>query len=404
MIGRAVLQAEQPGLHSGADMASADRHREIVDFTISFESHVTELVDDLMRHQMAMIRELAPAEDPAAVEAQRDATAVGVATVLSAIRVPDDMPTRLPPASTRLVRSAVRRGVGLDALRRSYRVAHGVFQEHVFRHAIRMGLPTTTLREITASLFRYYDLVPELVVAAYAREEADVRASIDRGRHVRIERVLAGADDEDLGYDVGGVHIAVVLDPDCRTDVGTRLSAVLGADVLAHTTPTGHGWVWLAARELEVQAVEEHLRGLIGEGHAGVSEREAGTNGFVGAHHKATIALRLGAMRDVRVTPYRDVGLEALAFGGEDIAVDFVRAELGRLADDSRRVSLLRDTLLEYFANSSSTAATARALSIAERTVTYRLRRAEDLLGRPVSERRADLETALRLHGVLDVG
>jgi len=39
---------------------------------------------------------------------------------------------------------------------------------------------------------------------------------------------------------------------------------------------------------------------------------------------------------------------------------------------------------------------------VAERTVTYRLRRAEELVGKPLSSRRAEIEAALRLHRVLD--
>jgi DNA-binding PucR family transcriptional regulator len=38
---------------------------------------------------------------------------------------------------------------------------------------------------------------------------------------------------------------------------------------------------------------------------------------------------------------------------------------------------------------------------VSERTVTYRLRHAEELLGRPLTTRRAELETALRLHRLL---
>jgi DNA-binding PucR family transcriptional regulator len=36
-------------------------------------------------------------------------------------------------------------------------------------------------------------------------------------------------------------------------------------------------------------------------------------------------------------------------------------------------------------------------LNVAPRTVSYRLRRAEDLLGHPIASRRAELEAALRL-------
>jgi DNA-binding PucR family transcriptional regulator len=105
----------------------------------------------------------------------------------------------------------------------------------------------------------------------------------------------------------------------------------------------------------------------------------------------------------VRVRAYRDVALEALVFGDPASARDFARAELGPLAEDSQRAAVLRETLRAYFDAGSSTREAARSLRIAERTVTYRLRRAEALIGRVLSERRAELEAAVRLHCVLDI-
>ena len=104
-----------------------------------------------------------------------------------------------------------------------------------------------------------------------------------------------------------------------------------------------------------------------------------------------------------RVSAYSEVALEALAFGGQDVARDFARAELGLLADDGERTETLRRTVQTYFASGNSAAAAAASLGIAERTVTYRLRRAEELVGRPLSTRRAEIEAALRLHRVLDL-
>ncbi len=54
------------------------------------------------------------------------------------------------------------------------------------------------------------------------------------------------------------------------------------------------------------------------------------------------------------------------------------------------------------FQAGGSAAAAAAELGVAERTVTYRLRRAEALVGRPLATRRAEIETALRLHRVFE--
>jgi DNA-binding PucR family transcriptional regulator len=74
------------------------------------------------------------------------------------------------------------------------------------------------------------------------------------------------------------------------------------------------------------------------------------------------------------------------------------RAELGPLAGPAAaRHRHLRDTLEAWFAARENVSATATALEIAPRTVSYRLRRTEALLGHPIAARRAELEAALRL-------
>lgn len=62
----------------------------------------------------------------------------------------------------------------------------------------------------------------------------------------------------------------------------------------------------------------------------------------------------------------------------------------------------LRTTLGAWFDARESVSATAEALEIAPRTVTYRLRRAESLLGHAIAERRAEIETALRLQRLFE--
>jgi hypothetical protein len=372
---------------------------EIRAFTRSFEPHVGALVRDMA--QRAAERRQSGGESMAT--ALYDSGPVGVATALSAIRVPGDLPAGLLPSSLRTVRQSAHHGEPVELVWHTYTDAHAIFQEHLFAHAARQGTDLATLREIIRRLFEYYDWTLPAVTEAYERELA-ARLSDDQQRRRRlVERLLAGDGTVDLGYKLDRLHVAIVLDPGCAAELPAMLAADVGVEILASGLPGEVTWLWVPADEVDPGELADRLARLVGAGHAGISEAQHGLGGFISTHQKAAIALRLGAARDALVTRYRDVALEAVAFGGEAMAVEFTRAELGGLAEDSERGEGLRQTLGAYFAHGGSTTAAAADLGIAERTVTYRLRRAEELLGRPISERRADLETALRLFAVLDL-
>jgi DNA-binding PucR family transcriptional regulator len=79
----------------------------------------------------------------------------------------------------------------------------------------------------------------------------------------------------------------------------------------------------------------------------------------------------------------------------------FVRRELGGLAPDDGEdaaAERLRATVLAYL-ESGMDGAAAR-LAVHRNTVRYRLHQAEALLGRPVTERRRELELALLCAGL----
>ena len=71
--------------------------------------------------------------------------------------------------------------------------------------------------------------------------------------------------------------------------------------------------------------------------------------------------------------------------------------ELHGLDGADARSGRLRETLRAYFASGQNASAAAALLGVHEHTVSYRLRTIEERLGRPVTARRAELETALRL-------
>ena len=68
---------------------------------------------------------------------------------------------------------------------------------------------------------------------------------------------------------------------------------------------------------------------------------------------------------------------------------------LGPLADDDGHSSLLRDTLRVFLQEGGSFKATAERLTLHKNTVQYRVRKAEESLGRPVGEDRLNVGLAL---------
>ncbi len=78
-------------------------------------------------------------------------------------------------------------------------------------------------------------------------------------------------------------------------------------------------------------------------------------------------------------------------------AEQFARRELGLLAADDDASARLRATLAVFFECGLKLATTARRLGIHQNTVTYRIQRVEDLLGHAISERRFELEAALKV-------
>jgi DNA-binding PucR family transcriptional regulator len=73
-----------------------------------------------------------------------------------------------------------------------------------------------------------------------------------------------------------------------------------------------------------------------------------------------------------------------------------VLSTLGSLAADDEQHARLRDTLLLFLHVGGSYKMTAERLMLHKNTVQYRIRKAEESLGRPVAERQQDVELALR--------
>jgi hypothetical protein len=95
-------------------------------------------------------------------------------------------------------------------------------------------------------------------------------------------------------------------------------------------------------------------------------------------------------------TSYGDVELPALLTADLGAARTFVRRELGPLANPGAPMSDLRATLT-YLEEQNSPHSAAQRLHVSRNTVSYRVKRAEELLGQEWRQRRYELQAALLL-------
>ena len=85
-----------------------------------------------------------------------------------------------------------------------------------------------------------------------------------------------------------------------------------------------------------------------------------------------------------------------MMLGSSDLLRAWVLSTLAGLAADDEHHARLRDTLLTFLQTRGSYKTTAERLMLHKNTVQYRIRKAEESLGRPVGENQHDVELALR--------
>jgi DNA-binding PucR family transcriptional regulator len=79
----------------------------------------------------------------------------------------------------------------------------------------------------------------------------------------------------------------------------------------------------------------------------------------------------------------------------------FVAAQLGPLASATEPVERLRDTMLAFLTSGGSATKVAKELYVHQNTVAYRIKKAEEMLGRKISAGPLELTCALKLAAVL---
>jgi hypothetical protein len=400
--------AQQPGTTSAAQELAGELLPRTPEFARGMADHL-----------YAAIPELSAMEDDALRAELLDSTAANIGQILRLLAHgagTDDVV--VPHEALEYMRGHVRRGIPLSALLRSYRLGHGWLWER-WSHALQervedSGELVAGQDQSSAFMFAYVDRVCDVLVEEFGTERERMMRGAAQLQAETARAILAGepVDEEAasrrLGYELRRHHVAVRV-----TGAGTQISGVeravgeaaaaLGTkDPLVVASGATRFDVWcgsFAAPATDALERYEPPPGVL----VAVGTPGEGIAGFRRSHAEALQAARIGSLRGAEspVTSYADVELVSLLAGDLPRARAFVAGQLGPLASTAEPAERLRATVLAFLAAGGRAARVAKELYVHENTVAYRVKRAEELLGRKVTERPVELTCALTIAAVL---
>ncbi|MFM9555207.1 PucR family transcriptional regulator [Streptomyces caniscabiei] len=356
-----------------------------------------------------------------ATEELRPTAEAVVMEALVALCLGRPVPTTVPSETTRQIARAVRQRIPLERILAFQRASHARFSDALVCEFRRL-MPADQQSEGLSDLSRYLvDLVSSFSLAcsaAYAAEEQAWLASIDGSRGELVRTLLRG-DHTDLDpakalrYELANrTHVSLILRRDAGDDdaesegldrVAAKLLTRIGAT--AHLViPSDDREVWAWGGFTDPRGAAVRSVPVVPGALVTVGRPSRGLDGFRATYEEAKAAARVTLYSPAhtrgRTVLFEDVRLAALLTSDPERAQGFVRDELGALGHP--RESLLRETVRVYLECNCSPAMAAARLDVVKNTVVYRIRRAEEMLGRSVKEQQGILWAALHLVDVVD--
>ncbi|MGW2051961.1 PucR family transcriptional regulator [Streptomyces sp. NPDC001858] len=325
---------------------------------------------------------------------------------------------------TNAIRERIADNTTVDHLLRYVRATHASFTRELF-DLCETQIPTedqpAMMRSISADLFEGMETLSATVTDKFAAERSRWFAGPIGERFELVSALLKGKPVDtrkamlQLRYDLTLHHIALVLwqdeiTQDSRHELETTALRVLDragcSSMLLLPAGPGRLWAWggrATDRPGELRRSDEPVD-LPAHVHVASGLPGDGLAGFQRSHEQAITAERVGRITEPSpsgLCDYGDLELVILLGDDADATADFVRRELGPLAADNRTMAALRETVRCLLDNERGVAITAKRLHIAKNTVIYRVKKAEQLLGRSLREDHLRLHLALYLAGRL---
>ncbi|WP_155854530.1 PucR family transcriptional regulator [Arthrobacter sp. MA-N2] len=319
------------------------------------------------------------------------------------------------------VREMVRRGISYDHILRALHMTQADLTDALYaacRDLIGAERSGEELATASRELFEFFDAFGDELAKSYRLElehwqrtgEAQ-RADIARGL---LDGTVGVAEAEAaVGYRIRDRHHIAVVVATTESLVHDRIDALSrqARDILESfgctaqfLAPTGLGRVmaWGSAPD---PADLKIIRPPVQADHVvTVGTITSGEDGFRSSHAEAMAVLRLLTHRE-HVRPdsvvFADVEVAALMSSDLDLLRRFVGRHLDGLSEDSAYMRDIRRSIQEYLNTDRSLARAAERLHVSRNTITYRLKRAEEILGHPIGSDHHALHTALIISGLL---
>jgi hypothetical protein len=340
--------------------------------------------------------------DPAYREGLEAALPAAVEYAIACLEGGEGWPPEVPVEVLAQARLDARDRVPLDTATRRYMAVSALVGDFLAEEAERADVSSGTLRRLLAVQATRLDELLAAAGAEHAREVRNRPTTAAERRRECVKRLLAGelVDRAELGYDLDGEHVALMVKGDAGKELLRGLADRLDHRLLAVRREEEPIWAaWLGGRR--GMASEEVLAALgempLDAVVVTVGEPAEGLEGWRFSHEQAKAALAVADGRGQAVVRFLDVAVEAAIVRDELIALSLRRRWLEPLEASRDGGELARRTLRAYFAAERNVSATAAALAVDRRTVRNRLAAIEEQLGRPLNGSAADLEIALRL-------
>ncbi len=327
-----------------------------------------------------------------------------------------------PAAAVEYARRLAQRGTPVTALLRAYRLGHARFSDWVLKELAQQagdaGLISAAALGMSRIVAGYIDQVSEEMVAAYTRERENWLLNWSAARGARIRHLLSGepvdvgAAEATLGYRLGQYHVGLVCwvgDAAGTADEITRLERAIGrvaalarcyGDPVFLPRDESTAWAWLPLGSRGTFDPAAAGRAVVdADIHFAFGDAAKGPSGFRLTHRQAiatqAVAVAAGSPAPGAVA-FSQLGPVAMMLGSAELLRAWVLSTLAGLADDDDHHARLRGTLLVFLQSGGSYKTTAERLMLHKNTIQYRIRRAEESLGRAVGENRHDVELALQ--------
>jgi PucR C-terminal helix-turn-helix domain/GGDEF-like domain len=333
----------------------------------------------------------------------------------------DPVEVAAPSAALEHARRLAQRGVSTFVLIRAYRMAQRRFLRRVIEDLVRNGGRDGKEGEATLHVVdritTYIDHVQEQLIVAYAKAREEwLKPNAILGARVRsvlTEKTISlDTAQARLGsYQLRQNHLALELwlrsgTPETEFDTlraaAAAIAKVIACDACPLFVPVDESsacvWLPLGSRIAFDRAHVAEALAAAPDVFASIGEPATGLTGFRRTHQqalKAAVVARANSVPREQLTPYIEIAPIAALCSDLDSARAWVAETLGPLAIDDERRAGLREAARVFFAGGSSYTTMAERLHLHRNTAQYRIRRAEEMRGRPFAEARLDVELAL---------